>query len=233
MHVPTAFREDDPNILRQIMSGAGLAQFVTATAEGPVATPLPLFLDPDEGPFGVLYGHMARANPQWEQPLLGPALAIFMGDDAYVTPSWYASKPQHGKVVPTWNYESVQAFGIPEFFQEADRLLAVVTRLTDRHEQARAEPWRVSDAPADFLQSLLTGIVGFRMPIDRLAGKRKMSQNRSLEDRAGVAAGLGASAQPMDQRVSAIVRRPGDRREDARPSRGEKGDRGHDPRPVE
>lgn len=205
MHVSPDFREEDPQILRAIIRAAPLCQFVTATTEGPIATPLPMMLDSGEGEFGVLYGHLARPNPQWREPTIGDALAIFMGADAYVTPSWYASKRQHGRVVPTWNYEAVQAFGPAEFFEDAERLLDVVTRLTDLHEGTRVDRWHVTDAPDPFVQGQLKGIVGVRMPITRLIGKRKMSQNRSAKDRAGIARGLAASGCPMHQRVATLI----------------------------
>jgi len=205
MYVPPAFREDDLPGLHAMMRESRLANFVTATAEGLVATPLPLFLAPEEGPHGTLYGHLARANPQWKLAPAGEAMALFMGPDAYVTPSWYASKREHGKVVPTWNYVAVHAYGPAEFFEEADRLLDVVTRLTDLHERPRAEPWAVTDAPEAFIRAQLRGIVGLRMPITRIEGKRKMSQNRSAEDRAGVAAGLAASERASDRAAAALV----------------------------
>jgi transcriptional regulator len=122
-----------------------------------------------------------------------------------VTPSWYATKHETGKVVPTWNYLAVHAYGPVEFFEDADRLLDIVTRLTDLHERPRVEPWAVTDAPADFIRAQLRGIVGLRMPITRIEGKRKMSQNRSPEDRAGVAAGLAASDLPTDRAVGALL----------------------------
>ena len=118
MYIPPAFREDDPAALRALMRGAGLANLVTATADGPIATPLPLVLAPEEGEQGVLYGHVAKANLQWKTPVIGEALAIFMGPDAYVTPSWYAAKAEHGKVVPTWNYVSAHVYGPIEFFED-------------------------------------------------------------------------------------------------------------------
>ena len=120
-------------------------------------------------------------------------------------PSWYPSKQEHGKVVPTWNYVAVHAYGPAEFFDDADRLLEIVTRLTDLHERPRAEPWAVTDAPADFIRAQLRGIVGLRLPITRLEGKRKMSQNRSAADRAGVAAGLAASDRASDRAVAALI----------------------------
>jgi transcriptional regulator len=205
MYVPPAFREDDLATLHATMRGARLASLVTATDEGLVATPLPLLLAPEEGPYGTLYGHLARANPQWKLPPTGDAMALFMGPDAYVSPSWYPSKLEHGKVVPTWNYIAVHAHGPAEFFEDADRLLGVVTRLTDLHERSRAEPWAVTDAPEAFVRGQLRGIVGLRMPITRIEGKRKMSQNRSATDRAGVAAGLAESDRASDRAVAALI----------------------------
>ena len=205
MYVPTAFREDDRAALHGTMREVLLANLVTATAEGLIATPLPLFLAPEEGPYGTLYGHLARANPQWKLPPRGDAMALFMGPDAYVSPSWYPSKLEHGKVVPTWNYVAVHAYGPAEFFDDPDRLLEVVTRLTDLHERPRAEPWAVTDAPEAFIRAQLKGIVGLRLPIARLEGKRKMSQNRSAADRAGVAAGLTASDRASDRAAAALI----------------------------
>ena len=205
MYVPPAFREADLPSLQAALRDVRLANLVTATDEGLIATPLPLFLVPEEGPYGTLYGHLARANPQGQRAAIGEAMALFPGPDAYVSPSWYASKQEHGKVVPTWNYVAVHAYGPAEFFDDADRLLDVVTRLTAMHEGDRAKPWAVADAPEAFIRSQLKGIVGLRMPITRLDGKRKMSQNRSAADRAGVAAGLAASDRAADHAVAALI----------------------------
>ncbi|NHN85435.1 FMN-binding negative transcriptional regulator [Acetobacter musti] len=205
MYTPPDFRDDDKDSIRATIRSVGLASFVTATPDGPVTTPLPLFLEETEGEHGVLYGHLARANPQWRQPSLGDALAIFSGPDAYITPAWYPAKKETGKVVPTWNYIAVHAYGPVEFFTDTDRLLAVVQRLTDRHERDRATPWAVSDAPPDFINALLRGIVGLRMPVTRIEGKRKMSQNKSDADRAAIAAGLSASNRPSDRQVASLV----------------------------
>jgi len=207
MYTPPAFREDDTAALHALIHEARLATFVTATAEGLQATPLPLFLEEAEGEFGTLYGHLARANPQWRLPPAGEALAIFAGPDAYVSPAWYATKAETGKVVPTWNYAALHAYGTPEFFEDEERLHAVVARLTERHEAARPEPWAVTDAPEPFVRAQLRGIVGLRLPIARLEGKRKMSQNRNAADREGVAAGLGASADPADRAVAGMIPR--------------------------
>lgn len=200
MYTPAAFRMEELPDLHAAMRAAGLATFVTGTGAGLMATPLPLFLAPDEGPLGTLYGHLARANPQRAEPPTCEALAIFGGADAYVTPAWYATKRETGRVVPTWNYVAVHAYGTPDFFEDATRLHAVVSRLTDLHEAARPDPWAVTDAPDPYIRSQLKGIVGLRLPIARIEGKRKMSQNRSAEDRAGVAAGLGEATAPATGR---------------------------------
>src|SRR3984957_3940739 len=150
-----------------------------------------MLLDPDPAPNGTLLGHVARPNPQARGAVPGvQALAIFQGPDAYITPSWYATKRENGKVVPTWNYVTIHAYGSVEFFDDTERLRSIVTRLTERRESSRAAPWAVTDAPADFVEGMLKGIVGFAMPIARLEGKWKMSQNRPVQDRTGVMDGL-------------------------------------------
>ena len=205
MYVPPAFKDEDLASLHGTMRAARLANLVTATADGLIATPLPLILDAAEGSHGVLYGHVARANPQWKSTPAGEAMAIFMGADGYVTPSWYAAKQETGKVVPTWNYVAVHVYGPVEFFEDADRLLDVTTRLTNLYEQSRPAPWAVTDAPEEFIRAMLRGIVGVRMPITRIDGKRKLTQNRSTEDRAAVAAGLAASEHPAERALAALV----------------------------
>jgi transcriptional regulator len=176
------------------------------TTEGLEATPLPLMLDPSDGPQGSLIGHIARANPQWRTTDgTQEALAIFSGPDSYITPSWYETKRLTGKVVPTWNYVTVHVRGRISFTQEPEALLDLVRRLTERHESERAAPWAVSDAPADFIQSQLRAIVGVRVQISALTGKWKMSQNRSPADRAGVVAGLRADGGPVAEAVADAV----------------------------
>lgn len=206
MYSPASFRDTDLSSMHQVIDQARLANVVTRTASGLVATPLPLLLVPDEGPNGTLYGHLARANPQWRDSLDEEALVIFAGPEAYVSPSWYPSKADHHKVVPTWNYVAVHAYGPVEFFEAPDRLLAVVMRLTARHESGRPTPWSVADAPPDFVASMLRGIIGVRIEVSRLEGKRKLSQNRSDEDVRGVATGLAQSEDPRDQAVATLMR---------------------------
>ena len=205
MYTPPAYKQDDPEVLLAIIGQARLATLVTATAEGLLATPLPLFLDESEGPYGTLYGHLARANSQWSLPALDEALALFSGPDAYITPSWYATKQKTGKVVPTWNYVAVHAYGPVEFFQEKSRLLDVVSRLTTVHEKDRADPWAVADAPDSYIQSQLKGIVGVRLPVTRLEGKLKMGQRDSAADRLGVAKGLADSERASDRAVAPLI----------------------------
>lgn len=190
MYLPPHFEIGELPAIHDAIDACGLANLVTWTGEELTATSLPLALARDEGEYGTLYGHFAKANDHWSRPIMREALAIFSTTDAYITPSWYATKADTGKVVPTWNYETVHAYGVPAFFHDEAQLLDVVTLLTRRHENIRRTPWQVSDAPPDFIRSQLRGIVGFGMRITRLQGKRKMSQNRSPLDREGVAAGL-------------------------------------------
>lgn len=194
MYVPPHFREDHTDILHQFIRCTGLATLVTLTKDGLIASHVPMLLEPEPAPYGTLIGHLAGPNPQ-ARGAIGEALTIFLGPDAYITPSWYETKRKTGKVVPTWNYAAVHAAGPISFFDDRPRLLDVVTRLTQRHESDRPAPWAVSDAPEDFIQSMLRGIVGFTIPIARLEGKWKMSQNRPQADRAGVVAGLQADDQ--------------------------------------
>jgi transcriptional regulator len=208
MYAPPHFDEDRLPVLHDAIRQARLATLVTLSGDGLDASHVPVMLDPAQGTYGTLYGHLARANPQWQGfvPAV-QALAMFAGPDAYVSPSWYPTKRQTGKVVPTWNYVVVHAYGSIEFFDDAEQLLALVTALTNLHEAARAEPWAVSDAPAEFVQAHLKGIVGFRLPIARLIGKWKMSQNRSPEDRRGVVAGLTDEGDRAEAAVAEVMSR--------------------------
>ena len=190
MYVPQHFREDRVPVLHDAMRRISLATLVTGAAGALEASHLPLLLDPDPAPYGTLVSHLARDNPHWQRAGDGDGLAIFLGPHAYVSPAWYPSKAKDGRVVPTWNYVAVHAYGRLEFFDDAVRLRALVARLTAVHEGARAKPWSIDDAPEDYVQMMLTAIVGFTLPIARLEGKWKMSQNRPPGDRAGAADGL-------------------------------------------
>jgi len=191
MYVPAAFAEDRIPVLHAAIREYSLATLVTLTADGLLASHLPLMVEPGPAPYGTLIGHFARPNPQ-ARDAMGEALAIFLGPEGYVTPRYYATKRQTGKVVPTWNYAAIHAYGTLRFFDDRDRKLDIVTRLTDQHEARHAAPWAVSDAPDDFIDVMLKGIIGFELTITRLQGKWKMSQNRPEIDRVGVIDGLRA-----------------------------------------
>ena len=178
-------------MLQRFLAQHPLATLVATTAQGLTAHHLPLRSRLTGADRGVLRGHIARANTLWRELADGAAvLAIFTGPDAYVSPAWYPSRREHGKVVPTWNYSAVHIGGSISFIQDAAWLRALVTELTDTYEEGRAERWRVSDAPADYLESMLAAIVGFEITVTRVVGKFKGSQNRPAADRAEVAAAL-------------------------------------------
>ncbi|WP_339486205.1 FMN-binding negative transcriptional regulator [Pseudomonas sp. EL_65y_Pfl2_R95] len=200
MYLPSAFRLDDLGTLHEEIDKARLATVVSHGASGLQATPLPLLLVREEGQYGTLYGHLARANPHWRDWQDGnQALVMFNTADGYISPAWYPAKAEHGKVVPTWNYISIQARGPIELFDDPQRLLQLVSRLSDKHEASRAQPWSVTDAPADYIDKMLRAIVGFALPIEQLEGKYKLSQNRDIADRQGVHAGLQNSVDLRDQ----------------------------------
>jgi transcriptional regulator len=188
MYAPPAFAVDDPELIAAMIARAPLATLAAATEAGIEAAHLPMLYDPGEG---VLIGHLARANPVAEaRPTR--ALAIFRGPSAYVSPGFYPSKREHGRVVPTWNYEAVHAYGALEWVEDAANLHHIVERLSDAFEADRPAPWSVSDAPPPYVQSMLKAIVGVRLVIERIEAARKLSQNRSEPDRQGVVVGLAA-----------------------------------------
>ncbi|MEO9251227.1 MAG: FMN-binding negative transcriptional regulator [Gemmatimonadaceae bacterium] len=206
MYIPPSNAESRPEVLHDFMDAHPFATLVTASSDGLFATHLPLVLDRSRGPHGTLQGHVARANPQHKQMLVLPeALVIFSGADAYITPMWYAAKAEHGKVVPTWNYVAVHGYGTITFRDDHTFLRPHLEALTKRHEGKRDEPWLLSDAPEEYIAQLERAIVGFELPISRLEGKWKMSQNRSSADIDGVVRGLAASPDVGDRAVGEIV----------------------------
>jgi transcriptional regulator len=206
MYVTPLFKEEDLPVLHDAIRQSGLATLVTLGADGMEASHVPMLLDSEPAPFGTLHGHMARSNPQWQRASAsGHALAIFLGPDAYISPSWYATKQETGKVVPTWNYVAIHVYGAVRFFDDADRLYAHVTKLTERQEMRRAAPWAVTDAPEDYIRGQVKRIIGFEMPIARIEGKWKMSQNRPAQDRVGVVEGLVREGGPAEAVVAKIV----------------------------
>jgi len=205
MYRPDHFRVDDVPAMHALMRARPLAALVSGGAAGLYATHLPTVLKED-GPFGLVEFHLARANPHWKVLAEGDeALMIFQGPEGYITPNWYPSKAEHQKVVPTWNYAVVHAYGRPEVMQDADRLRRHVGELTAQQERSEAQPWAVTDAPERYLEVMLRGIVGFRFAITRLEGKWKMSQNREMQDREGVVNGLARRGVGEDLEVAEAV----------------------------
>lgn len=207
MYRPKAFDVTDRDELFALIAGGGAAHLVTPTPQGLVASVVPLLLDRDRGPAGALFGHLARANPHWRaEPTGQDSLAIVAGPDAYVSPSLYATKQVSGEVVPTWNYVTAHVYGDLVVHDDPQWVADLVTRLTNHHEQARAQPWAVTDAPAEFVERQLRAIVGIELVITRIEGKRKLSQNRPPADVAGVLSAFTAGT-PDEQAIATEMRR--------------------------
>jgi len=197
MYLPRHFEESRVEVMHALIREHPLGMLVTLGPDGLNANHIPIEVDPEPAPFGTLRGHVARANPVWRDHVADvEALVVFQGPAGYVTPSWYPTKRQTGKVVPTYNYAVVHAYGPLRIVEDAAWLRNLVGQLTDRFEAARAEPWQVTDAPASYINAQLRAIVGIEIPLTRLLGKWKMSQNKSAEDRAGVAEALLAGDHP-------------------------------------
>jgi transcriptional regulator len=192
MYLPDHFAESRVDVLHRLIRAHPLAALVTLGAGELNANHIPFEIDPEPAPWGTLRGHVARSNPVWrEYSREVEALAIFQGPQHYITPSWYPSKQETGKVVPTFNYVVVHAYGTLRAIEDRAWLRGLVGRLTDRHEAARAQPWKVSDAPDDYVEKMLGAIVGIEIPLTRLVGKWKASQNQPAANRDGVIKGLG------------------------------------------
>jgi transcriptional regulator len=210
MYLPKHFEETRIGVLHHLIRAHPLGTLVTLGPDGPEANHLPFEVDPEPAPFGTLRAHVARANPLWREISRdGRALAIFQGAQAYISPSWYPSKREGGKVVPTWNYAVVHAYGTLRAIEDRAWLRAFVERLTERHEKGRREPWKLADAPADFIEQMLGAIVGIELTVTRLTGKWKTSQNRPAADRAGVVEGLLAEGGEAAAAMAELVRRVG------------------------
>lgn len=209
MYQPPQFREERPDVLHAAIRAHPLGLLTCNGPDGPLANPVPFLLDaPEDGP-ATLRAHLARANPAWkaiaETPDT-PVLVVFQGPQAYVTPSWYETKRETGKVVPTWNYVMVQARGRAAVIEDPDWLRGQIGELTDTHEANRADRWKVEDAPEPFIRAQIRGIVGISIEIAQLEGKWKVSQNRPVADRAGVVSGYSADG---NDEMSALVREYG------------------------
>jgi transcriptional regulator len=198
MYLPPAFTEERAEAQHALIRGYPLGLLITAGPGGPMANPVPFLLDtPADGP-AVLRAHMARPNPQWaELEHATECLVVFQGPQAYISPGWYPSKQEHGRVVPTWNYVTVHVWGQPEIIDDAAWIARQLDDLTRIHEAQRKLPWAPADAPPDFMAAQMRGIRGLQIPLTRTEGKWKASQNRPVPDREGVHAGLGGQADPM------------------------------------
>lgn len=207
MYVPDTFEERDVDTLHRMIVAHPLGALVTVGPGGPDANHIPFLVDVNPAPFGTLRGHVARANPLWrESSNDSSALVIFQGPQQFVSPSWYPTKHETGRVVPTWNYVVVHAHGRLRLIDDGIWVRSHLEQLTDRHEQNRAMPWKVSDAPADFIDKMTSAVVGIEMTIERLTGKWKVSQNRSLPDRRGVVAGLEEDGSAAARIMADLVR---------------------------
>ncbi len=211
MYRPPHFREDRLGVQHELIRRFPLGTLFTCGRAGMMANHVPFLLHAEEGERGTLRAHLARANPQLaELGEVEECLVVFTGPEDYISPGWYASKREHGKVVPTWNFVAVHVWGRPRVVEDASWLQQHLEALTNRHERALPQPWAVDDAPADFIAQMKRAIVGLELPIARSEGKWKLSQNRSAEDRAGVLVGLrarGARGEAVAAMVEAAMRR--------------------------
>jgi transcriptional regulator len=204
---PTHFEPASAAEMHALMREHPLAIIASTAQDGSLtADHVPLEFVAEEGPHGVLRGHVARANPLWRAAAGQPVMAVFRGAEAYVSPSWYPSKAATHKVVPTWNYSVVHAHGSLRVVEDAPWLHALISRLTGQHEAGRTEPWAVTDAPEDYIAQMLRAIVGIEIPVERLQGKFKLSQNRSAEDREGVIRGLAAEPREAAVAMAGLIR---------------------------
>jgi transcriptional regulator len=208
VYLPRHFEAPEGELAR-FLSSAQAADLITRAAAGLVASTLPLLFDADSQPKGTFYGHLARANPQWSDLVSDEALVLVRGPEAYVSPSYYPSKAEHGQVVPTWNYISVQARGRLIVHDDPAWTEALVRRLTEHHEGARSNPWSVDDAPQEYVHAQLHAIVGIEVQIEELSGKWKLSQNRPAADIVGVISGLQHGT-PREAEVAEVMTQPRD-----------------------
>jgi transcriptional regulator len=210
VYLPPHFTAPEAAGVAAFVDAVAAADLVTFDGTKPVASQIPIIWDRDSGEYGRLLGHLALANPQWQSVSAGTtALAIVPGPQAYVSPSWYPSTARHGRTVPTWNYVTVHFTGPLTVHRDPEWLRDVVTRLTERHEKPRPAPWAVTDAPPDYINGQLRGIVGVELTIAMVEAKHKLSQNRSAEDRAAVAEALGDEPGPGAADIAELMAREG------------------------
>jgi transcriptional regulator len=205
-YLPSHFEETRPHVMHALVAEHPLATWVVQSQGELLINHIPFLLDPERGEHGTLIGHVARANPVWKALNTSASVLVFHGEQAYISPNWYPSKHANGKAVPTWNYAVVHAHGVAQAFEDRERLLTLVTRLTQRHEASQAVPWAVSDAPTDYINAMLNAIVGIEIPVQHWEAKFKVSQNQPATNRLGAVAGLTAqdsqSARAMGQLIT-------------------------------
>jgi transcriptional regulator len=208
MYIPKHFEEPDLGVLHALIKEHPFGAWVTTVDGALEVNHIPFLIDPAKGKFGTLVGHVARANPIWKSfSTTAESLVIFQGPQCYITPSWYQTKQETGKVVPTWNYALVHAYGTPRAIEDKDWLRGLVTALTDSQESKRAAPWAVTDAPADYVDAMLKAIVGIEIPLANIVGKWKTSQNRTLPDKQGTIAGLTGRGNENSNAMAVLVQR--------------------------
>jgi transcriptional regulator len=208
MYIPTLHRLNEHDALQALMTAHSLGAWVCTGPDGLVANHLPFLLDRSRGPLGTLVAHVARANPVWRSLGAGAAsVVMFQGPQCYITPGWYPGKAEHGRVVPTWNYVVAHAHGVAQAFDDRSRLLGLLTRLTNAHEAPQPRPWQVGDAPDDFIDGFVRAVVGIEIPIHRLEGKLKASQDEDRADRQGTVRGLRAQASDDARAMADLVQR--------------------------
>jgi transcriptional regulator len=211
MYLPDSFRPSDAEVA-EVLAGMGAGELITSTGAGILATMLPLIWEPggasaEAGEHGRLMGHLARKNRQWQEPVLGDALVIVRGPDAYISPAWYETKREHGRVVPTWNYVTAHLHGRLVVHDDPAWCERNVRALVERHERGRPEPWSVDDAPPPYVEGQLRAIVGVEVIVSRIEAKAKLSQNRSAADVLGAIDGLEAVGDPQSLATAAAMRR--------------------------
>lgn len=210
MYIRQDHRFEERDAQFALIEEHALGAWVVHGADGLVANHIPFLLDRARGPHGTLVGRVARANPVWKALSAGASsLVMFQGPQSYITPNWYPSKAEHGKVVPTWDYAVVHAHGIARAIEDRDWLLDMLGRLTDAQEASQPAPWRVNDAPADYIDKLLRAIVGIEIPIERLEGKLKASQAETVPDRLGTVEGLRGLRRPETDALADFVTQTG------------------------
>jgi transcriptional regulator len=206
MYIRQDHRLDDLGAKFSLIEEHALGAWVVQGEDGLVANHIPFLLDRTRGPHGTLVGHVARANPVWKSLAAGtPSLVMFQGPQSYITPNWYPGKAEHGKVVPTWDYAVVHAHGVARSIEDRDWMMDMLERLTNTQEASQPAPWRVGDAPADYIDKLLRAIVGIEIPIERLEGKLKASQDEAVRDRIGTVEGLRGLLRPKADAMADLV----------------------------